>query len=164
MAGWLDGLTAPEEGVVKVDLIVQSLAYATSLLNRIDCSKAPNCTALHRQACSSQLNTCGGCMATYIGDSGAGNSACIDESSLLAPANPNRTTSCEATTDCVGFEVCEATNSSCVVPLKSCPTAGDSECSDHGTCTYVNRTIVFSPIILSKAVFFNYSGSEESFQ
>ena len=59
-----------------VDDIKQATAMATYLLNKIDCSNAPNCTALNRKSCSRVANTCGECSSNFLGDSGDANTPC----------------------------------------------------------------------------------------
>lgn len=41
-----------------------------------DCSQAPDCAALNRDACLIATNTCGGCLGGFIGEPGAANTQC----------------------------------------------------------------------------------------
>ena len=81
-----------------------------TLLNKVNCSGAPNCAALYRSPCSSLDHTCGSCSSGYVGESGSRNSPCI---------NPR------------SFSV---RNQSIVSQQKLCL----YNCSGHGQCTYVN--------------------------
>ena len=48
-----------------------------TLLNKVNCSGAPNCGMLYRGPCSTVDHTCGSCLGGYIGESGSHNSPCI---------------------------------------------------------------------------------------
>jgi hypothetical protein len=148
VTGYLDTLSSQLSGsnqsVVDVDTIKTSLAYASSLINQVDCRAAPNCTALHRDYCSFEANTCGACISPYIGDSGASNNTCIDASGRT---NKLANETCQSDVDCSGFDVCnnDTFNSTytpytpytCYTPSKSCSgSSNGTACSGNGTCTF----------------------------
>jgi hypothetical protein len=132
----LDGMLGQlnvSSGSVDVDSLKQSIAYATYLMNIVNCSAAPNCTALHRQACSSVANTCGKCISPFIGDSGAANSICVDLNTAISTTTDK---SCTTHSDCSGFDMCEF--SICTTVPKQCPTSASTSsiCSGNGVCKY----------------------------
>jgi hypothetical protein len=117
--------------------------YSTSL-SSVDCSQAPNCEALSRQACSGTINTCGPCLGNSTGIAGDSNSACLP-TVLSAVSNARRvlqegTTGdhCHTAGDCADpFAQC--VHNHCSTPAKSCPVgAGGAVCSARGTCVFVN--------------------------
>ena len=94
-----------------VDEMKQATALVTYLLNKVDCSKAPNCTSLLRKSCSRTTNTCGACLSeSYLGDSGDANTACYSPLSI--------------TTASGGVKLVDES--------KTC----NSDCSGHGLCVY----------------------------
>ena len=54
----------------------QAVTLSTTVLDEVDCSAAPDCTALNRLACVSTAGTCGACLTGYVGPSGDSNIAC----------------------------------------------------------------------------------------
>ena len=84
------------------------LSVASSMLNFVDCSRAPNCTSLYRSTCQSTPSTCGSCLPKYIGASGDSNTPCVSSSRrrLLTSTYPS----------------------------KACT----SSCSNHGTCKFID--------------------------
>ena len=89
-----------EEASINTDDLRQNLAYSSSLMNQVDCSNSPNCSALHRKVCSSLANTCGTCISPFVGDYGPGNNLCVNPTYLASPTNVN--SSCSSTADCSG--------------------------------------------------------------
>jgi hypothetical protein len=73
------------------DLIQQTLSYATSLVNEIDCPDGSSCLALYnRFPCEDIANTCGECRPGYAGESGSANNRCYNlsaSSQFLAVAS-----------------------------------------------------------------------------
>ena len=53
-------------------------------VNKVDCSRAPNCTLLNREDCSSQPHTCGSCFVDFLGAAGYHNSRCAPAAVFLA--------------------------------------------------------------------------------
>jgi hypothetical protein len=116
--------------------------YSTSL-SSVDCSQAPNCEGLSRQACSGTINTCGPCLGNSTGIAGDSNSACLP--TVLSSANNARRVlhegtgdHCHAAGDCADpFAQCVQNH--CSTPAKSCPFgAGGAVCSGRGACVFVN--------------------------
>lgn len=103
-----DYITESLSNATNVDDIKQASAMSTALLNRVDCSQAPNCTERHRQSCVATPNTCGPCISDeYVGDGGDSNTFCVP---LASYSFANVTTS----------------------EPKMCV----SNCSGHGECQY----------------------------
>jgi sugar lactone lactonase YvrE len=95
-----------------VSAIKQATGMASYLLNKVNCSLAPDCSLLNRQACYSTAQTCGSCLSVdYIGTKGDSNEKCYKTLSDVP------------------------TTVSAV--LKSCEGNG---CSGHGTCKYKSLT------------------------
>ena len=110
---YVSASTASTADSSSVDEIQQSTALATYLLNKVDCSQAPNCTSLQRKSCSRTKNTCGACLSEeYLGDQGDSNTPCYSAASWLV------------------------TTGSLVSSNESKPCAGN--CSSHGTCMYTS--------------------------
>jgi hypothetical protein len=66
--------------IVSVDDLVRGTTVASSLLNKANCSHAPNCTALHRLPCSTTSHSCGSCLPSYFStSSGDGNDQCYQQ-------------------------------------------------------------------------------------
>jgi hypothetical protein len=53
-----------------------------SLLNKVNCSGAPDCASLYRGPCSTVDRTCGSCLSGFIGESGSRNSLCVSSHSI----------------------------------------------------------------------------------
>ena len=94
-----------------------------------DCSLAPDCATLHRDICTSTAQTCGACLPGYSGVYGDSNYACHIASQTMKTVG----SSCSVNAEC---EYSSCVNFKCVVPVKSCPRRGSSECSSHGTCAF----------------------------
>lgn len=60
-----------DEGV-----LTSALATNLAILNSANCTIAPNCTALYREACFDVSHTCGPCLDGFSGVSGSSNIAC----------------------------------------------------------------------------------------
>ena len=114
-----------------VDEVKQFNGIVTYLLGIVNCSLAPNCSALHRRECSPTPHTCGSCMSDiYVGETGDSNSMCVLISSLISASSVK--TKCATDFQCSGLQRC--LKGTCVVPQKSCI----SNCSGHGECMFVN--------------------------
>jgi hypothetical protein len=92
--------------------IQASISVISSVLNRVNCTLAPNCTELRRAGCAALDHTCGECYDNYAGETGYANSKCYTEAELVTKL---------------------ATSS--VTALKSC---ASPTCNDVGICTYFN--------------------------
>lgn len=116
-----------------------SLKLANSVglvaVNTVNCSAAPNCTALNRLPCSTIENTCGECASSaFLSTAPTGNSLCVRievgaNRRLLTSNTFELSNNCSSASDCEGmFEECIA--GLCTIPSKQC----DLDCSGHGTC------------------------------
>jgi len=136
------------------------LSVASSILNKVNCTLAPNCNDLNRYPCSDTTQTCGICYNSYFGIFGSSNSKCIAiKSRKLVDTSTNNTTtitiisksetstSCLNDDDCHNWEICDksstvstsvginvTTIAQCVIPNKKCI----NDCSNHGECTLIN--------------------------
>jgi hypothetical protein len=112
-----------------VDDVKKLNAFSSYLLNRVNCSAAPDCHALGRQDCGAAANTCGECLPGLLsGVGGDSNDPCY----ASANATTDRGWPCSSSSDCAYPLVCSS--SQCAFPIKTC--AGN--CSDHGQCIHVN--------------------------
>jgi hypothetical protein len=135
------------------DEMKQAVAMASSILNAVDCSGAPDCAALNRKACSTSAGQCGTCNYGYAGEFGHANSRCVEVSAQNRRRLQQLHTSpslqmsiasaeqCADDTDCAGelWSVCSG--GECVVRDKECV----GGCV-HGECKFVslyNTSIVF---------------------
>jgi hypothetical protein len=73
----LELLNLLRSGTGSVDSTKTVLAVASSVLNAVNCSAAPNCTSLNRNSCFRTSGQCGVCLAGFVGDAGDRNSPCI---------------------------------------------------------------------------------------
>ena len=105
---------------------------ASSSMNNVNCSKAPNCTALNRGPCVKLADTCGKCLSSYVGEDGHDNSKCFSSSKRNVTNEVNST--CQADADCALFQECDTSTSACYFPPKTCK----FDCSGVGNCTYKN--------------------------
>jgi hypothetical protein len=104
-----------------VNAIKQATGMASYLINKVNCSLAPNCGDLNRQSCSRTAQTCGPCLSeNFIGVKGDSNEKCYKSASDLPVTRS---------------EV-----------LKSCGGSGRS-CSGHGICQY--KSLATNKIISS---------------
>jgi hypothetical protein len=112
----------------------QFLAISSSAINRVNCTKAPDCVSLNRQGCSSKDHTCGKCLSGYIGEDGESNNMCIPLTVLgIATASTSGLeTSCTQDSDCQVWQYCNSFKATCSDREKSCP----QDCSGHGSCNY----------------------------
>jgi hypothetical protein len=104
--------------------LTQIVSLYGAILNRVNCSAAPNCTRLFRSSCLAVANTCGRCVDGYVGPDGDSNEACVLLSSLTQQSVVNGP--CTTDSDCGQFGLCNNTARSCYLVNK--------ECSDEGTC------------------------------
>jgi hypothetical protein len=112
---------------ITIDDTKRVISIASTVLNRADCSVAPDCTALHRQPCSKTSGVCGACTPGYVGDAGDSNQACVPVS-ILTYSNISQ--ACVSHADCHYGQRCDSAERVCAFPAKSCLHG----CSGHGTC------------------------------
>jgi hypothetical protein len=114
----------------KENLDTSSALLISMMMNEVDCSQSPNCSALRRNQCSTINQTCGECLSDAIGDLGHHNSACI------SPGEYRRMSAqqgCVTDDDCSQWDFCSV-ESLCQRRLKQCR----SRCSRRGNCSFVN--------------------------
>jgi hypothetical protein len=103
--------------------------------NAVNCTAAPNCTALHRGECLTTDQSCGPCVENYIGDYGDQNTPCIPLQAL-ENANNRTTLLCSSFQDCPSWQRCKLPRGECVTQSKSC----FASCSNHGECIYTSTS------------------------
>jgi hypothetical protein len=122
-----------------VDSLKQTVSIISSIVNAVNCTGSPNCTALHRYDCSATPNTCGSCLSTdYVGINGDSNEACVSTSDAFlfySGGSGVAGQSCSTDADCSdSWYVCDSQSGTCAVPNKGCL----SNCSnDGGDCVFV---------------------------
>ena len=126
-----------EGGSASADGMKQSNALGAYLLNAVNCSLAPDCSALNRAACYRTAHTCGDCVSTdFIGEEGDSNQACVARNDIIADRKRLLTAAerqvCSDVSDCTGFNTCD--NGVCSAPQKQC----SGNCSGHGVCAFVD--------------------------
>jgi hypothetical protein len=89
--------------------------FAVTVHARVDCSRSPHCSLLHRAVCSRTPNTCGICESLFLGVSGDSNTPCLTEHDW------------------------GASNYSSMVVV-GCP----NNCSNVGTCSYSDASLTIS--------------------
>ena len=120
--------------------IASLLSTISTTFNKVDCSNAPNCSALRRYECSNIAHTCGSCHATHqglsvVGEAAEQNSPCLtaDEYHNFSVAmRAAESDSCDTDVDCPYWHVC--VQGSCHEKSKTCW----NNCSGLGRCSFVN--------------------------
>ena len=113
------------------------LTSVVTMVSRVECLLAPNCSSLNRETCKKTSNTCGGCLQGYVGSSGDHNSMCLSNKIKSIIDN-----NCHTDSDCSRGQICESTNKMCSYKNKLCT----ADCSRRGTCFYYD-TISFEKIV-----------------
>jgi hypothetical protein len=116
----------------------QLISSISSELNIIDCSLAPNCTLLHRKACSTIPNSCGECFDSYVGDSLNKNSACISQTfhnnQSISILSKNI---CQSDFNCLAnIQYCNLKSNLCEMKSKTCI----NDCSSNGPCIFISKS------------------------
>jgi len=120
-------------GSGNADVTKQVISTGTSVLNMVNCSLAPSCSALYRSECGQTAHTCGSCVGGYVGDDGDANSKCVVSSVTTGTFRRRLVTACVDSTDCDIWSHCNMSMSSCVRSTKACP---GFDCSGHGVCSF----------------------------
>ena len=114
--------------------VYQSINAVSSMLSAINCTVAPNCTALHRATCHSTANTCGSCLQGYTGIVGDSNVRCQSPSAIAATA----ASGCKKDANCL-FGAC--VSGVCITPNKTCSTGiPGTVCSGQGSCQFLDSS------------------------
>ena len=110
--------TSKEE--TNLDELLRVISVSATVINRVDCSHAPDCVALNRHLCMATAHTCGRCRFGYVADPlWDANTTCR---ALLtsAPETSYSGKACRSTSDCGTLLQCNSSSGRCVAPLKSC--------------------------------------------
>jgi hypothetical protein len=138
-------IATPDAKAFSESTLDQTLSTVGVMLNRVDCSRAPDCSILNRHSCSTTKHTCGYCKATHsFGTQGHSNSKCFENASGVSKIG----NSCTSGNDCGDWESC--VSFVCQKAPKNCRGAFINEfpffadCSGHGTCSYKAVTMILS--------------------
>ena len=117
--------------------VAQDVSNAAALISLSDCQHAPDCDSLYRYGCGSTTppHMCGECIVGYEGLAGSSNVACFLPNPSAVAGEADVGSYCSANSDC-RYEIC--TDSICVYPTKTCPSANDDVCSGNGICDFYN--------------------------
>lgn len=117
---------------------IQSVSIVSSSANTVNCSlTSPSyCAALNRDICETSSNLCGSCLSGFIGVVGPYNSQCYN-SSEVTQTTAVVDSSCSSMLDCIYGECIEGI---CKISSKICPSSTSDECSNHGSCIYVDTS------------------------
>jgi hypothetical protein len=89
-----------------VDSVKQAAGVMSYLLNKVNCSLAPNCSSLNRYPCGTTAQTCGPCLASnYIGQIGDSNDKCFTSIQDLKLSSSSTPKQCGG--GCSGHGTCE---------------------------------------------------------
>jgi hypothetical protein len=143
MQSYLDVSLASADGYA--DGMKKAMAATSGILNSVNCSTAPDCSALNRGLCLATPGTCGECWDGYIGESGDANSRCMDASVMqgrrLASLRGTHTASSSIGVPCVFDSDCDESawqvcgdDKKCGMMSKAC----GNNCNDAGDCVFVS--------------------------
>jgi hypothetical protein len=119
-----------------VDGLKQIISVVANSIGTVNCSQAPNCTALNRLDCLSTPQTCGTCLSDeYVGVSGDSNTACVLVSDYQSIAE-TVFNSCDSNSDCSAWFVCNSQTRSCMSAPKSC--ISNCTSATNGVCTFIH--------------------------
>eukprot|EP01038_Epipyxis_sp_PR26KG_P009889 gene9889-13302_t len=107
-----------------VKTLTQGIGVIAASLNNANCSAAPNCSSLHREACSSTENTCGPCQQGFNGKIGDKNEKCFKPFQI-------RVKGCITDSDCTYGDYCSS-DGKCFSRSQSCAMG----CKNHGRCSF----------------------------
>jgi hypothetical protein len=124
------------------------LSSTATVLNRVNCSSAPDCASLNRMECWSTEGTCGECVAGFVGLIGSSNTPCLSTrggvhrsllstpSSLLSDTRSSGI-ACNSDAECGDgwFQECNFQLNLCQSIQQSCP----NSCSGHGRCVFASK-------------------------
>lgn len=126
----------------------QIISVFGATLNGVPCGLAPDCDTLHRNPCSSTINTCESCQTNYTGIDGPNNAACVPQNTTstvfagqrhLTEQVEQDLLTCALSANCPNA-FAECIDGFCVIPQKSCPTnVANTTCSGHGRCVFLNE-------------------------
>jgi hypothetical protein len=117
-----------------VDGLKRAMAVASTAINAVNCTAAPKCASLNRKECSTVAQTCGPCLAGYLGDSGDQNAQCYLSS--VFQTTPNNIP-CTVDASCLSWQRCDVAAGVCQARTKSCPNG----CSGRGRCSYISTSM-----------------------
>jgi hypothetical protein len=127
------------ENAGNVDGMKQIISIVATTITAVNCSQAPNCTALHRLDCLSTPQTCGTCTSDdYVGASGDSNTMCVLISDYYKTSMQTALTGdrlCDSSVNCNGWNVCDVSSYACVPASKECI----SNCTSgkNGNCIFI---------------------------
>jgi hypothetical protein len=112
-----------------IDSAKSALAVASSVLNAVNCTAAPNCVALNRSPCQKTSGQCGTCLAGYVGDTGDRNTLCVLPSAPSAQTTPK-----ECGRNCSSHGECVFLSRVTGATVREC-TLADTLCEAACSCT-----------------------------
>jgi hypothetical protein len=107
-----------------------ALAVGSSVINAVNCTRAPSCGPLNRRPCRMTSGQCGACLDGFAGDAGDRNTLCV---SLTAPPVQLATTK-GCAYNCTGHGQCIFVSKVTGAPVIKC-TLADTDCDATCACT-----------------------------
>ena len=117
-------------GETDSSVVKKIINVASSSMNNVNCSLAPNCTSLNRGSCFKLAGTCGECLSSYVGEDGHHNSMCF----IPRNVTNNFDSTCSTDADCQLFQTCNSSTRVCYSPPKTC----NFNCNEKGDCIFKN--------------------------